>query len=317
MREYFYRIYGWQVMSEFPIQEAWESTAEVPPEVTVRAGRMPEFLREAAGRGYGTWTDGFRRAWFRIPGEAEVYVEGGERILVERREGADLTRIVSLLLSAGMALIAQQRGEIFLHGSALERNGEALLLCGESGAGKSTLAMALLPHCGGFLADDTVRIHRNPAGTFSGRMVAEASYPQQKLCRDQVERYGMDPGALRYLDEERDKYGWIRRDRYVERALPVGKLLILRRAGEEAVAEVRAEKQAGGVRIRQLTGGEALEVLAGQLYLADTYRYQTGVPFTLMTQFIGLAESAGIYEVTRPAEGDTLKEVVTKVLQFC
>lgn len=305
MREYFYKIYGWQVVSEFPMQEAWESEPGQTPAVTIREGRMPDFLREAAERGYGTWTDGFRRAWFRIPGEAGVYVEGGERILVERRAGADLTRIVSLLLSAGMALIAQQRGEIFLHGSALERNGEALLLGGESGAGKSTLSMALLPHCGGFLADDTVRIHK---ASDSGRMLAEASYPQQKLCRDQVERYGLVLSALRYLDEERDKYGWIRRDRYVETALPVGKILILRRAQGE---------NDGTVRIRQLTGGEALDALAAQLYLADTYRYQTGMPFTMMTQLIGLAETAAVYEIVRPMEGDTVKEVVTKVLQFC
>lgn len=62
---------------------------------------------------------------------------------------------------------------------------------------------------------------------------------------------------------------------------------------------------------------KALEALSSQLYLADTYRYSTGIPYPLMEQLVRIAGQAGIYEVIRQSDKDTLHEVVTKILQFC
>ena len=53
------------------------------------------------------------------------------------------------------------------------------------------------------------------------------------------------------------------------------------------------------------------------MYLADTYRYSTGIPYPLMEQLARIAGQAGIYEVIRQSDKDTLHEVVTKILQFC
>lgn len=71
------------------------------------------------------------------------------------------------------------------------------------------------------------------------------------------------------------------------------------------------------VSIQKLTGQKALEALSNQLYLADTYRYSTGIPYPLMEQLVRIAGQAGIYEVIRQSDKDTLHEVVTKILQFC
>ena len=158
MMEYFYRIYGLRVQSQIPFSEAVPETAG-EAEVKIVFGRMPDFLLEAGQKGYGTWTNGFVSAWFRIRDGTQVYVEGGSRITVELSEEPQLLVITSLLLSAGMALVCLQRGEPFFHGSALYTGEQAILLCGESGAGKSTVAMELLQRKLGFLADDTVRVH--------------------------------------------------------------------------------------------------------------------------------------------------------------
>ncbi len=304
MMEYFYRIYGLRVQSQIPFSEAAPDTAG-DAEVRIVFGRIPDFLRKAGQKGYGTWTNGFTSAWFRVRDGTQVYVENGSRITVELSEEPRMLFITSLLLSAGMALICLQRGDPFFHGSALQTGEQAILLCGESGAGKSTVAMELLERKLGFLADDTVRVHPGTAG-----MLAEPSYPQQKLCRDMALKCGKPLEELIYIDEERDKYAWRRQDRYVKRALLLGKIFLLRKDGTQT-------PQRDPVRIRRITGKEALETLSAQLYLADTYRYSTGIPFPLMEQLIRIAEQAGIYEVTRPADGDTLHEVVTKILQFC
>ena len=208
MMEYFYRIYGLRVQSQIPFSEAVPETAG-EAEVKIVFGRMPDFLLEAGQKGYGTWTNGFVSAWFRIRDGTQVYVEGGSRITVELSEEPQLLVITSLLLSAGMALVCLQRGEPFFHGSALYTGEQAILLCGESGAGKSTVAMELLQRKLGFLADDTVRVHPGTMG-----MLAEPSYPQQKLCRDMALKCGKPLEELIYIDEERDKYAWRRQDCY-------------------------------------------------------------------------------------------------------
>lgn len=303
MMEYYYRIYGLRVQSQIPFSEALPDM-EGDADVRIVFGRVPDFLREAGQKGYGTWTNGFTSAWFRVRDGTQIYVEDGSRITVELSKEPRMLFITSLLLSAGMALICLQRGEPFFHGSALQTGGQAILLCGESGAGKSTVAMELLERKLGFLADDTVRVHPGATG-----MLAEPSYPQQKLCRDMVLKCGKPLEELIYIDEERDKYAWRRQDCYRKEAAILGKMFLLRKdisAGQEDT-----------VRVRSITGKEALETLSAQMYLADTYRYSTGIPYELMSQLIRIAGQAEIYEVTRPADGDTLHEVVTKILQFC
>lgn len=108
----FYRIYGLRVQSQIPFSEAVPETAG-EAEVKIVFGRMPDFLLEAGQKGYGTWTNGFVSAWFRIRDGTQVYVEGGSRITVELSEEPQLLVITSLLLSAGMALVCLQRGEPF------------------------------------------------------------------------------------------------------------------------------------------------------------------------------------------------------------
>ena len=164
----------------------------------------------------------------------------------------------------------------------------------------------------GFLADDTVRVHPGTMG-----MLAEPSYPQQKLCRDMALKCGMPLEELIYIDEERDKYAWRRQDCYRKEAALLGKIFLLRK---DAVAGWQDAVQNTGeeaVSIQKLTGQKALETLSSQLYLADTYRYSTGIPYPLMEQLVRIAGQAGIYEVIRQSDKDTLHEVVTKILQFC
>lgn len=303
MMEYFYRIYGLRVQSQIPFSQA---QPDVPGEAEVRIvfGRVPDFLREAGRKGYGTWTNGFTSAWFRVRDGTQVYVEGGNQITVELSKEPRMLLVTSLLLGAGMALICLQRGEPFFHGSALDAGGQAILLCGESGAGKSTVAMELLQRKLGFLADDTMRVHPGVGG-----MLAEPSYPQQKLCRDMALKCGKPLEELIYIDEERDKYAWRRQDCYRKEAVVLGKIFWLRKDP--------VDRRKDAVRIRRITGKEALEILSAQLYLADTYKYSTGIPYLLMEQLIRIAGQTEIYEVGRQTDKDTLPEVVTKILQFC
>lgn len=78
-----------------------------------------------------------------------------------------------------------------------------------------------------------------------------------------------------------------------------------------------AEYRGRGSEYPKAHRAESTGDLSSQLYLADTYRYSTGIPYPLMEQLVRIAGQAGIYEVIRQSDKDTLHEVVTKILQFC
>ncbi len=304
MNKFFYKIYGLTVVSEIKIQEAYECDASIAPDVEVVFRNVPDFLREAKDKGYGTWTGGFVNAWFNTPGAAQYYIEHGKRIVVELEEDANMDLVCSMILSAGLCLILLQRNEPVVHGSAITVNDAAVIICGESGAGKSTVTLEMLKRDVGFLADDTVRLRVEADNSF-----AEPTYPQQKLCRDQVERCGFEAEKLRYIDEFRDKFALMRREIFVDKAVPLKVMIVLKKSKDDE-----------HVFSKQLRGKEFLEALIDNLYLSDTYKNIIGVPTELMQKFIMLGSHIKIYEVYRPVEGDTVNSVldeIDKVLQLC
>lgn len=304
MDKYYYKIYGLTVASEIGIQEAYGMDKVDEPDVEILMGEIPAFLREAKEKGYGTWTNGFENAWFRVPDSAQVYVEKGKKIVVEAEENANRDLVCSMILSAGFSLILLQRNEAVIHGSAIVKGNAAFILSGDSGAGKSTITMELLKQDVGFLADDTVRVHLK-----GHTVVAEPTYPQQKICRNMVEEYDLQPEKLRYIDEERDKFAMMRTDKYVPHETPLKAMFVLKK--KEDGKQVTSER---------LQGKAYLDAVIENLYLADTYKYNVGVPMQLMQQIICMAGQVPFYAVYRPAQGNTIAAVVAeieKILQLC
>ena len=298
--KFYYKIYGLKVQSEISLPGAYVCAPFSEPDITAELGEIPEFLKGSREAGYGTWTNGFTNAWFFTPDAAEFYIEGGKKIIIKPIEDPNWDLVSSLLLSAGMSLIFLQRNEPVIHGSALVWQDQAFIVSGDSGAGKSTVSFELMKKPYGFLADDTVHLHRE-----DGVFLAEPSYPQQKLCRDQAERLGLDLKKLRYIDEQRDKFAKMCTDRYVTHGLPLKCIVILRK-------DPLAQK----VYWKELTGRDYLDAMTGAFYLAETYRNTTGFPMELMAQIISLASQIKLYGVYRPETGDTVSQVTAAVEQL-
>ena len=66
--------------------------------------------------------------------------------------------IRTFAFSSGLGALAIQRGALVLHGTALERDGEAILLLSHPAAGKSTLARWLLQEGGHLLSSELVAV---------------------------------------------------------------------------------------------------------------------------------------------------------------
>ena len=67
--------------------------------------------------------------------------------------------IRTFVVTSGLGALAIQRGALVLHGTALERDGEAILLLGHPVAGKSTLAWCLLQDGWRLLSSELVAVH--------------------------------------------------------------------------------------------------------------------------------------------------------------
>ena len=89
--------------------------------------------------------------WFRAT--------GGERLEWQRWDDSVSDRdIRTFAVTSGLGALAIQRGALVLHGTALERDGEAILLLGHPAAGKSTLAWCLLQEGWHLLSSELVAV---------------------------------------------------------------------------------------------------------------------------------------------------------------
>ncbi len=104
--------------------------------------------------------DGFRHSASRF---ATIDAFAPDRI--EVYPGPDWTGVPPLALSSTVAaLMLAFRGLIPMHGSAIERDGMATLICGPSGTGKSTTAAREIARGGRLISDDLSILHMPPSG---------------------------------------------------------------------------------------------------------------------------------------------------------
>jgi len=121
---------------------------------------LGELAREVSGPGaevtapggWGPWVDG--GGWFGIDADRPA-------ILVPA--GADPLRREERLWSIPSLLCFVRRGDLPLHGAAVEIDGGALLLCGPSRAGKTTLAAAFVSAGHRLLTEDLACCRLSPA----------------------------------------------------------------------------------------------------------------------------------------------------------
>ncbi|WP_422057990.1 HPr kinase/phosphorylase [Sphingomonas sp.] len=135
-----YRICGLTVASEIELSGALPVPAAIDVDVSVRRG--------VAGM------EGLR---LNLPEGGAISVSEGRLIIIDVADDG-LEKAAIFVLGSAMGTLLHQRGTTVLHGSAVARDGQALLFTGASGAGKSTLAAALCTRGHRFVADDVCAI---------------------------------------------------------------------------------------------------------------------------------------------------------------
>ena len=96
--------------------------------------------------------------------------------------------IRNCLLGVGLGALSNQHGNLTLHGSALEKDGHAIVCMGRSGAGKSTTAYILMRQGWKLLADDLVAVSSD------GQILP--CIPRIKLCKDAIQETRIDQNKV-------------------------------------------------------------------------------------------------------------------------
>ena len=181
---------------------------------------------------------------------ATCQVLGANEIVVDLAPGAEMARVVQLVLGPAIGALLHLRGVFALHASAVEIGGRAVLFIGNKGRGKSTLAAKMYDMGHRFISDDIV-----PITICEDQLLVSPGYPQLKLWPDTIRAMGRNPESLPRLFGKIEKRYRILEERFQGSPVPLAGIYHLRETEHE-------------VRIEKLGPQEAFMTLQQNIYAA-------------------------------------------------
>jgi hypothetical protein len=203
-----------------------------------------------------------------------------------------------------MATIMHLRGNLVLHGSALEVGDGAVMFLGDKGAGKSTMAGAMTRAGHMLISDDVLAVDADEIG----RLAVVNAYPTIKLSDEAIADFGAERFQLLPLDatipsKQRARVtGSPRRER-----TPIVRVYILARGAEDAEPTIET-----------LPLQEALPQLFTHSYMTryggDPFKHDDGM-VRHMRQCAALLNQAPVKRLTVPGAIARLVDAVALVEQ--
>ena len=241
--------------------------------------------------------------WFRAT--------GGERLEWQRWDDSVSDRdIRTFAVTSGLGAIAIQRGALVLHGTALERDGEAILLLGHPVAGKSTLAWCLLQDGWRLLSSELVAV--SPDGLVLPGM------HQLKLWHDAAVALELNWSQLPPVRKGLKRYALLAQDLdCMSQPTPLRLIYALNRAkadsGQEDDAEAEDESEKISLKASDdFSQTTALMRLRNQAFHARMYRGMDAEA-QLFMQAAALARTVPMHALIVPDEIKAMAESLKKV----
>lgn len=289
-----YRAYGLVFRSSLPLPELTETGPaddQAAPDVTVRAGRLPDHLDEplATGSIHEANAD---ELLLRIEGVGRYLVSRGSRIVVEPDPDASDHEVRVFLLGTCLGALLHQRGFLVLHASGMATEHGAVLFSGVSGAGKSTLLAEMLHRGYRMMVDDVCAVRFDA----DDRPIVVPSYPRTRIWGETAARLEIDTAGMPRTRPEMDKYERQIPEQFADQPAPLTRLYHLAGSNEDELSLTR---------LGQL---EAFDVVVNNTYrqiLLDGFA-RRGEHFRLA----GLAaRAASVTRVIRPTTSFRLREL--------
>ena len=241
--------------------------------------------------------------WFRAT--------GGERLEWQRWDDSVSDRdIRTFAVTSGLGALAIQRGALVLHGTALERDGEAILLLGHPAAGKSTLAWCLLQDGWRLLSSELVAL--SPDG------LVQPGMHQLKLWHDAAMALDLNWAQLPPVRKGLKRYALLAHELdCMSQPARLRLIYVLNRAkeesGKEDAPEEDVEMEKVSIKVsRNASQTTALMRLRNNAFHARMYRGMDAEA-QLFMQAAALARTVPVHALIVPdgikAMTDSLKKV--------
>jgi hypothetical protein len=284
--DYIYRVYGLDVKSDIILPEliTLENNMTHTFDVTISLGNVPEHKENPKVK-FENYFISDNELYFHVYGVAKYYIADGDKIIVEPEEDANIDDIKTYLLGSAFGAILIQRNIVAIHGGAMMVNGKIMIFTGDMGAGKSTLTSALRLDGNKFLADDVSVI----GTTKEGVTVVYPGYPQQKLCKDIMLKFGYDTTKFKKINSDRNKFALPVLGDFVKEPIQLGSII------ELTVGDVDE------VKIAEMKGSEKLKVIYKNIYRKE-FIDDTGLRPAYFKNFINVVKKVSLYRITRPKD---------------
>ena len=241
--------------------------------------------------------------WFRAT--------GGERLEWQRWDDSVSDRdIRTFAVTSGLGALAIQRGALVLHGTALERDGEAILLLGHPAAGKSTLAWCLIQEGWRLLSSELVAVGSDG--------IVQPGMHQLKLWHDAAIALELNWAQLPPVRKGLKRYALVAEElTCMPQPTPIRLIYALNRtkedSGKEDDTEAEDEKEKVSLKAsRNFSQTNALMRLRNQAFHARMYRGMDAEA-QLFMQAAALARTVPLHALVVPdgikAMAESLKEV--------
>lgn len=218
-----HRAFGLVLGSVWPLPELMAAEAGGAVDIEVVESTVPAELAGAVERGV-RFEAAPGRLLLRVDNVANYLAVDGGKILVQRMPGADLADVRAFLLTVVMGAVLQQRGDLVLHGSAIEVPGAgAVMFLGRSGAGKSTMAAEFRRRGYPVLTDDLCVVRPDA----SGCMMVQAGIPHLKLWADSLAQLGLGSEGLQRVRQKIEKRILPIAENFVSEARLAGRVFVL------------------------------------------------------------------------------------------
>jgi hypothetical protein len=279
-----------------------DSALELPPlrpgvgraDVVIEYGPVAELPADDAAQ-FRNWTAMPGRMVLTAFDTGRFEVSEGNRIAIDRFDGAAADDLMSFTLGSAMSALLQQRGLLPLHASSVVTPKGALLVTGRSGAGKSTLVAQLVSMGFPLLADDVTAIDSDAAG----KPVALPGLGAMRLWQDALQRLDAEHLASARVRDGLQKF-YLPASTTRDSAQPVF-----------AIARL-ASKSDGALEISDLVAAEKLRWLNHHVHRKH-FLPGMGLQGFAFDSTSALARHAPMIEVKRPDRG-ALPDVIANAV---
>lgn len=299
---YYYRIYGLNVKSDIEISELLpiEEVEENRIDIKIIKGIIPKEVIDSIPS-YSWFKYDVKNMVFTVENVGSFYIYNGENIIVQPSENADKQMVKTFILGTSFGMILSQRNKVAIHGGSILIGEKAIVLTGQSGAGKSTLTNAFRHYEYPFIADDV-----SSTIEFQDEIFVEPAYPQQKICRDAMEKMGYNIEDFRLIDEGREKY-----------VIPAHKSFVKEKRKLEAIFEIEPY-DGEEVKIEEVLGGDKMKAILRNIYRIELIAPH-GIPPVYFKKVINIAKKVLVYRIKRPRDQfsvDKQIELIEKELKL-